>query len=158
MAPWFPTYAQLMLATDAEGKQHSYLASDESYQRLREFQRRNLLIPIVGDFGGEKALRAVGRYVTDHEATVNFVYTSNVEQYLFGDDAWKRYYASIAALPLNERSTFIRAYFDAGFVYPPGIVTPDLHSVQLLDPIHGLLKAVAAGEIGSYIDVVARSK
>ena len=134
------------------------MANEQTFRILREFERRNLLIPIVGDFGGDKAIRAVGRYLTDHVATVNYFYTSNVEQYLFQGDAWRRYYASVAALPVDENSTFIRAYFDAGFVFPPGIVTPDLHSVQRLDLIPSLLHAIGAGQIATYQDVVERSK
>jgi hypothetical protein len=115
-------------------------------------------VPIVGDFGGVTTIRAVGHYLTEHGGTVNYFYTSNVEQYLFQNDAFKRYYSSVATLPLSENSTFIRAYFDAGFVYPPGIITSDLHSIQLLDSIPSLLKAFAAGEIRSYKDVVERSR
>ena len=157
-ARWFPTYAELLMATDQTGLNHSYLANEQSFRALREFERRNLLIPIVGDFGGDKAIRAVGRYLAEHRATVNYFYTSNVEQYLFQSDAWQRYYSSVAALPLNEHSTFVRAFFDAGFLFPPGIVTPDLHSVQLLDPILSLLNAFGAGQLHAYADVVERSK
>jgi hypothetical protein len=157
-ARWFPTYAELMMATDADGVQHSYLSSDQNFRTLREFERNNLLVPLVGDFGGDKAILAVGKYLSDHGASVSYFYTSNVEQYLFQNDAWRHYYSSVSALPLNERSKFIRAYFDRGFLYPPGIVTPDLHSVQLLDPILNLLNAFRAGEIGAYRDVVDRSK
>ncbi len=157
-ARWFPTYAELMMATDLTGLNHSYLATEQNFRTLREVEQNNLLIPIVGDFGGDKAIRAVGRYLTEHGATVNYFYTSNVEQYLFQSDAWQHYYSSVAALPLNEHSTFIRAYFNAGFLYPPGIVTPDLHSVQLLDPMVSLLNAVGAGQLHTYTDVVERSK
>jgi len=62
---------------------------------------------------------------------------------------------NVATLPLATQSTFIRSFFDRGFYYPPGVITPDLHSVQLLDPIQGLLKAFAAGEITTYQHVVA---
>ena len=155
---WFPTYAELMMSADAVGFNHSYMATEQNFRQLREFQRNNLLVPIVGDFAGDKALRSVGRYLVEHGATVNYFYTSNVEQYLFQGDAWQRYYSSVASLPLNENSTFIRAYFDVGFLYPPGIVTPDLHSVQLLDPITALLSSFRAGQLRSYGDVVGRSK
>jgi hypothetical protein len=157
-ARWFPTYAELLVSTDRTGLNHSYVANEQTFRVLREFERNNLLVPIVGDFGGDKAIRAVGRYLTERGATVDYFYTSNVEQYLFQNDAWQHYYSNVAALPLNGKSTFIRAYFDAGFMYPPGIVTPDLHSVQLLDPISSLLTAFHAGQIASYRDVVERSK
>jgi hypothetical protein len=155
---WFPTYAELITAADRTGLNHSYLADEPNFRTLREFERNNLLIPIVGDFGGDKAIPAVGRYLTEHRATVNYFYTSNVEQYLFQSDAWRRYYSNVGTLPVNENSTLIRAYFDVGFLFPPGIVTPDLHSVQLLDPLLSLLNAFGAGQLATYHDVVERSK
>ena len=157
-ARWFPNYMELMTTADLGGQNHSYVASEENFRMLRDFERNNLLVPIVGDFGGDKAIQAVGRYLREHGATANFFYTSNVEQYLFQTDAWQRYYRNVATLPLDNNSTFIRAYFNMGFRFPPGIITPDLHSVQLLDPITSLLNAFHAGELQTYDDVVARTK
>ena len=157
-ARWFPNYMELMTTTDLGGQNHSYVASEENFRILRDFERNNLLVPIVGDFGGDKAIQAVGRYLREHGATANFFYTSNVEQYLFQNDAWQRYYKNVATLPIDNNSTFIRAYFNMGFRFPPGIITPDLHSVQLLDPITSLLNAFRAGELQTYDDVVARTK
>jgi hypothetical protein len=157
-ARWFPNYEELMQATDLAGRNHSYVATDENYRALREFERNNLLVPIVGDFGGDKAIQAVGRYLREHGATANYFYTSNVEQYLFQTDAWRRYYTNVSTLPIDGNSTFIRSYFNMGFRFPPGIITPDLHSVQLLDPISSLLAAYKAGEFQTYDDLVARTK
>ena len=150
----YPTFAELLTETDGQGVNRSYLGNEDNYKILREMQQKNLIVPIVGDFAGEKALRAVGRYIATHGGTVNYFYTSNVEQYLFQNDAYRRYYTNVATLPLAAQSTFIRSFFDKGFYYPPGVITPDLHSVQLLDPIQGLLKAFAAGEISTYQNVV----
>ena len=157
-ARWFPTYSELMTATDLNGLNHSYVANEENFRALREFQRNNLLVPIVGDFGGDKAIRAVGQYLREQGATANYFYTSNVEQYLFQNDAWQRYYSNVATLPIDNNSTFIRAYFNMGFRFPPGIITPDLHSVQLLDPVASLLAAFRAGDFRSYDELVARTK
>jgi hypothetical protein len=157
-ARWFPNYAELMTVTDLSGHNHSYVATEENYRVLREFQRNNLLVPIVGDFGGEKAIQAVGRYLREHGATANYFYTSNVEQYLFQTDAWQKYYTNVSNLPIDRNSTFIRAYFNMGFRFPPGIITPDLHSVQLLDPIDSLLTGFRAGEFRNYDELIARTK
>ena len=92
-----------MTTTDLAGHNHSYIATEENFRALREFERNNLLVPIVGDFGGDKAIRAVGRYLREHGATVNYFYTSNVEQYLFQSDAWQRFYTNVATLPLDEQ-------------------------------------------------------
>jgi hypothetical protein len=155
LAPVFPTYSDLQVADDGHGVNYSYMASEENFQALRDFEKRNLIVPVIGDFAGDKALRAVGRYIAAHGGTVNYFYTSNVEQYLFQNDAYRRYYANVATLPLATQSTFIRSFFDRGFYYPPGVITPDLHSVQLLDPIQGLLKAFASGEVTTYQQVVS---
>jgi hypothetical protein len=116
----FPSYKDLMTAADAEGVQRSYMASEELYGTLRDFEERNLIVPLVGDFGGPKALRSVARYLDLHHATVSAFYTSNVEQYLFrpqgtsiGPDAWQRFYDNVGALPTDSKSTFIRAFFNS---------------------------------------------
>ena len=106
----FPTYSTLMSETDDHGQQRSYLATEENFRILAEMERNNAIVPITGDFGGPKAIRAVGKYLKSRGATVNAFYTSNVEQYLFQqDDAWRRYYANVAALPIDGRSVFIRS-------------------------------------------------
>jgi hypothetical protein len=147
-----------MATTDLSGQNHSYMGSEDNFRVLRDFQRNNLLVPVVGDFGGDKALPAVSRYLREHGATANYFYTSNVEQYLFQTDAWQRYYNNVGMLPIDANSTFIRAYFNMGFRFPPGIITPDLHSVQLLDPIRSLLAGFKAGEFKNYDELVARTK
>jgi hypothetical protein len=104
-----PTYLDLMTATDANGEARGYLASEERYTFLRELQSKNLLIPIVGNFGGPKAIRAVGAYLKTRGATVSAFYVSNVEQYLGREGTWPSFCANVATLPLDEKSTFIRA-------------------------------------------------
>jgi hypothetical protein len=136
----FPSYRDLMVEHDLDGVQRSYLASEETYQSLRELEQRNLIVPLVGDFAGPKALRSVARYLDLHHATVSVFYTSNVEQYLFRGDLWQRFYSNVAALPTDARSTFVRAYFlNQGRVsrFDPGQATPvGPRSEQLLNPIH----------------------
>jgi hypothetical protein len=157
--PWFagfPTYAELMMESDGEGGQHSYLASEENFRALRDLERASLIVPVVGDFGGSKAIRAVGEYLRRHHLTVTAFYTSNVEQYLFQGDAWKRFFGNVAALPVDPASTFIRAYFNnLGYRYqatPTGV-----RSATLLDPIDEEVEAFKQGRIQSYYDVIERS-
>jgi hypothetical protein len=56
-----PTYAALMVETDAEGVQRSYLATESNYRILKDLETRNLVVPVVGDFGGPTALRSAAR-------------------------------------------------------------------------------------------------
>jgi hypothetical protein len=75
-----PTYAELMLLDDGQGTNRSYLASEENYLRVREMQKRNLIVPLVGNFAGPKTIRAIGNYLKNHGAAVSVFYVSNVEQ------------------------------------------------------------------------------
>ena len=154
---WFPTYAELMIQTDLTGTNHSYVASEDAFTTLRAYEKGNLIVPLVGDFAGDRAIRSVGRYLREHDATVTAFYTSNVEQYLFQGDGWRSFFSNVATLPVDEHSLFIRAYFNRmGFRFsPPG---SGLQSSTLLDPIRGLLIAYTSGNIHTYYDVVSRSR
>ena len=103
------TYADLMMADDGSGRNRSYLASEESFAFVKALESRNLIVPVVGDFGGDKAIRAVARYVKSVDAMVSAFYLSNVEQFLVQDNKWNKFCSSVATLPLDETSSFIRS-------------------------------------------------
>jgi hypothetical protein len=110
----YPTYAMVQTATNAEGAPMAFLASEEAYRAVRDLQLRNLIVPVVGDFGGPTAIRAVGAFLARRGLSVTAFYLSNVEQYLYrSPGAVERFYANVAALPLDSTSTFIRSV-------PPG--------------------------------------
>ena len=104
-----PTYANLMTAADLAGLEHSYLANEENFQFLKDLESRNMVVPVIGNFGGPKAIRAVGTYLRDKNAIVSAFYLSNVEQYLRQDLIWDNFCANVATLPLDESSKFIRS-------------------------------------------------
>jgi hypothetical protein len=104
-----PNYADLMTAEDQGGVAHGYLATEENFRFMKDLESRNMLVPVVGNFGGPKAIRAVGKYLKDRNATVSAFYLSNVEQYLRQDLLWDDFCSSVATLPLDETSTFIRS-------------------------------------------------
>jgi hypothetical protein len=152
----WPSFAQLMLETDGAGLNRSYLATEANYRVLKEMETNNLIIPLVGNFSGDKTLRTVGAYLKQHGGTLTAFYTSNVEQYLFqqGDD-WNRFYANVATLPLDSASTFIRSLSN-GNGFRPG--SPNSRSVQLLSLVQETLRAVQDGRIQTYYDMIQLSK
>lgn len=134
----FPNYADLMTATDGAGTNWSYLANDRNYESVREMQRQNRIVPLVGDFAGPKALRAVGEYLRGHQAALSVFYISNVEQYL-SPASLKVFYENIATMPLAPSSAFIRSAQGTGA--QPGIAQSSL------SPIREVMEAVLAGRI-----------
>src|SRR5262249_40616682 len=135
-----PSYAEMLQMTDEEGINRSYLGTEENFRILQDFQKKNLIVPVVGDFAGSKAIRAVAAYLKQHDALVSAFYVSNVEQYLFqqGDD-WSKFYRNIETLPLDPTSSFIRSVFNgqAATNQPSGF---GLRSASLLSSIPELLK------------------
>lgn len=147
----YPTYSELQRETDGQGQARGYLASEANFRWLKTFEERNLLVPLVGDFAGPKAIRAVGAYLKQHGATVSAFYTSNVENYLFQSGVWGQFARNVAALPLDGSSTFIRACFDSCSS------APGSRSTTLLDSMPGLLKDSDDGKVRTYWDVLAHS-
>ncbi len=107
-----PTYRELMLATDSAGYERSYLATEDAFGFVKDLESRNLIIPLIGNLAGPKAVRAVGQYLASKGSTVSAFYVSNVEEYLRREGSWKSFCANVAALPLDETSTFIRSVRD----------------------------------------------
>src|SRR6516165_1488468 len=101
-----PGYATLMTMTDGAGKNWSYLSSRENYERVRAMHQKNLIVPLVGDFAGPKAIRMVGQYLHDHDASVNVFYVSNVEDYI--SDRWSTWVKNVASLPTDKSSMLMR--------------------------------------------------
>ena len=106
------TYGELQALDDGHGVNRGFLGSEANWQAMKDIESRNLLVPVVGDFGGPKAIRAVGAYLKEHGLVVSAFYLSNVEQYLNRSGTEDTFLCNVAALPLDESSTFI--YTGAG--------------------------------------------
>ena len=101
-----PTYRQLMTARDAFGQTRSFLASEGDFTFVKELQSRNMIVPVVGDFGGPHALRAIGDYVRERGDEVQAFYGSNVGVYLTNRQM-QAFCKSLAALPAARHAWFI---------------------------------------------------
>jgi len=155
-----PTYEELMVDTDESGQQRSYLASDENFLTLQRFEKSNLIVPVVGNFAGSTALRAVGEYLRENNTSVSAFYTSNVEQYLFmSADDWKNFYTNIGMLPLDSNSVFIRPLINTGTGYSASPqFRANFHWDTLLFPMSDLVAAFNGGTVENYYDVIRSAK
>ena len=152
----FPTYEELMLQTDLEGVPHGYLATEAHFRAIKQLQERNLIVPVVGNFAGPKALRAVGRYAREHRATVQTFYVSNVEQYLVQDGLFEAFARNVATLPVDASSTFVRSVATR-LGYRGLALGPDKRA-SALDPIAPFVRDFKGGRIQMYHDVNERSR
>jgi hypothetical protein len=118
---YFPTFKEIIAETDLNGKQGNFLVSVEDYDFVRNLHKKNLIIPVVGDFGGKKAIVAIGDYLKKNSFTVTAFYTSNVEQYLFGSGVFEAFANNVKKLPVTDKSLFIRAVPTSRFQHPEQI-------------------------------------
>ena len=140
------TFADLTgWSTDASGQPQSFLSSDANYQTIKSLHDRNLIVPVSGDFGGPKTIRAIGDYLRARKATVSAFYVSNVEQYLFQDNKHRAFYENVAALPLSHASVFIRPYS----------LRRGWGTVQSLCAIQSFLRSASAGRVYTNNDALA---
>ena len=114
----FPNLADLILATDQDGKAGNFLAKRQDYEFVRELHEQNRIIPIVGDFGGTKALTSVAGYLRRNGYTLAAYYTSNVEQYLFDGRSFPNFVSNVRKMPINEKSLIIRAVRMRSRIHP----------------------------------------
>lgn len=149
--PYYPTYRRLVLETDMDGANASYLAREEDYAFLRGLQRAGKIVPVVGDLAGDHALREVGAVLRESGLSISAIYASNVEFYLWGDGSFPDWTANVASLPASPNAVVIRSYFpNFGGVHPSAV--PGHYATQTLQPVATLV----AGEFATYWDVVTR--
>jgi hypothetical protein len=103
-----PSYRLLMTAKDGSGQSRSFLASEEAFRFVQGLQGRNMIVPVVGDFGGPGALQGVGGYVRGHADVIQAFYGSNVGVYLTKEQA-VAFCRNLSALPAAPDAWFIES-------------------------------------------------
>jgi len=149
----YPSYGQMLVDTDGSGRQAHFLASEDGYRFLRDLQERDRVIPVVGDLSGPSALAGIGKAIAARGEKVTAFYVSNVEFYLFREDAFGRFVANLRRLPHTDNAVLIRSFFQRAPVMPS---RPDDNSVSQAASIDDLLRGVAAGRISTYSDLAGR--
>jgi len=152
--PWalyHPTFRTLLEMRSPSGKIGSFLDSAQDYTVVRDLSRQQRIVPIVGDFAGPQAFRAIGDWLRARQLSVSVFYTSNVEFYLLRNDAFERFAANVKALPTKPDSLLIRACFDYGRSHPAEL--NGHRSATVLQRIPRFLELFAAGSYTSYWDV-----
>lgn len=153
---YYPTLRELLAERDLAGRQMSYLASEDDFRFVKELQRRNLVIPVVGDLAGAHALAAIGRWVREHGERISALYASNVEDYLMRDGSFAAYASTVTTLPRDERSVIIRSYFGRGYGRSLPHSVAGYYSTQLLQRMDSFVAAIAGGGYQGYFDLVSR--
>ncbi len=149
---YFPNMKDLILQTDLNGKLGNYLAGVGDYEFVRGMHEKNLIIPVVGNFAGKKAIAAVGDYLRKNSFTVTAFYLSNVEQYLFMDGLFGDFAANVKKLPITDKSLLIRSASGRGASHPARL--PGHRSATLMQKISVFIKDFDEGSFKTYSDLL----
>jgi hypothetical protein len=117
----YPTLREILIQKDPGGKQSGFLASESAFRFVQTMEKEDRIIPVVGDFAGDRAMPGVAAEIKKRGLTVSSFYVSNVEQYLFDPGVWARWSRNVSAFPTDENSIFIRAWLDQGKSHPQQI-------------------------------------
>jgi hypothetical protein len=101
-----------------------------------------------------RALRGVGKYVREHHEVVTAFYVER-RAVLLQDGIWAEFYRNVAALPVDETSTFIRSVSSRMGYTGPCMDRRPRHGP---DPIKASLREFQAGRIHRYYDLNVRWK
>ena len=135
----YPTLGGLLLATDREGATRGFLASDDSFRIVRQMHREHRIIPVVGDFAGDGALRQIAAELERRGVPLAVFYVSNVEQYLVKSSSrWQAWRQNIERFSTTANAVFVRSYLAGDKQHPAQL--PDHRTATLLQPIAGLLE------------------
>jgi hypothetical protein len=135
----YPSLRELLLATDAGGRKRGFLASEDSFGFVKQLHSQHRIIPVVGDFAGDRALQQIAEELERRAIPLAVFYVSNVEQYLVKSRSrWQGWRRNLAALPRTDSAVFVRSYLAGDKQHPAQM--PDHRTATLLQPIARMLE------------------
>lgn len=151
---YYPTLGQLLAERDLDGRQGSYLASEAAFRIVQSLERRNLVIPVVGDLAGPKVLPAVAALLRERGDAVSVLYTSNVEDYLIRAGSFATFVRHVQALPRTPEAVIIRSWFGGPGSHPLNL--PGYYTTQLIEPLEAFARDAAVARVRRYGELVGR--
>jgi hypothetical protein len=159
--PGYPSQRDLYTATDMEGQSVSYLSSEARFRVVRDMERADRVVPVVGDLSGPTAMKAIAAYLRERGLGVSAFYVSNVEMYLFRQGNFPRYAENVRALPALPGAVIVRSSFGRGWRGgEPGPLPqpqPGHLSVQLMQTFASFLALTIHPDSVGYWDILTNS-
>ena len=150
--PMYPTLAKLLTTNDRAGRPAHWLAQESTYQVVRDLQRTDRVVPLVGDFAGSTALQALGDWLRGRSLKVGVCYTSDVEFFLIRAMRFDRFIANLSSLPWADGALIVRS--STREIQHPDRVSGD-SSTTTIAPVAPFLERAKTGKIRSVDDLFA---
>ena len=149
----YPTYRDLLMETDTAGTHANYLATEASFQFIKQLHARDLIVPVVGDLAGPLALGSIGRFLEQRHEPLSTLYVSNVEFYLFSDGRFPQFVENLGRLKPTDRSVIIRSVFNR---FAMSRFRPGSASASVVQPARDLVAGFASGRFRRYEELFER--
>jgi hypothetical protein len=150
--PYYPDFRRLAREKDLEGREASFLGSESAFRVVKDLHARNVIIPVVGNFGGNTALAEIAKWMAEHGERMSAFYTSNVEQYLYRDGGFAEFAASVERIPRRNQALFIRSCFVCRGEHLQRVA--GYNSVQLVQSVEAFITMRKGGQLQQYFDLV----
>jgi hypothetical protein len=154
---YYPSYRELLFESDRQGRHASFLVAEADYQFVRGLQQRDLIIPVVGNVAGPKALAAIGRAIRQQGQQLAVFYVSNVELYLFQDGMFSRYGETLSAIPHSARAVLVRSIFSGPGVWSLPEAVPGYASASVTEPLDEFVNDFASRKYLTYEGLLTRA-
>jgi len=150
---WYdPEFRQLAAERDRNGREASFLASEDAFRFVKSLEDHNLVILVVGDFAGPHALSAVAGWMKLNHESLSAMYTSNVEQYLFRNGGFDAFARNVSGFPRDAKSVMIRSCF---MCQGQGVNAVDgYHAVQSVQLVDTFVASFVGGRLRQYWDLI----
>ena len=128
-APRSPKLRDQLALRAPDGKELGFLATESAFRYVKRMHAEDRIIPLVGDLAGTKALPGIASYLAAEKIPLRTFYVSNVEQFVFEGKHWPKWVTNVGALPIDERSLFVRTWMNDHPPHPkqlPGGLTTTL--------------------------------
>jgi hypothetical protein len=151
--PMYPDFRRLAAEMDRDRRQVSFLATEALFRVVKDLQARNMVIPVVGNFGGKKALVGIADWMRANNELLSAFYTSNVEQYLYRDGGFEEFAASVERFPRRNQAVFIRSCFVCRGAHTERV--SGYYSVQIVQFVDAFVTMRKGGQLQQYFDLVS---
>jgi hypothetical protein len=142
--PMYPTLGKLIRTTDRDGKPGHFLATEAGYIAVRDLQRTDRVVPLVGDYSAADTLPRLAGWLRARDLKVGVFYISDVEFFLLRGGQFKAYIANLSALPWAPGALVVRT--STREIKHPERVLGD-SSTTIAGPVSAFLVEAHAGRI-----------
>jgi hypothetical protein len=148
--PMYPTLGKLIQTADRMGRPGHFLATEAGYATVRDLQRADLCVPLVGDYSAADVLPRLAAWLRARDLKIGVYYISDVEFFLLRGGQFRAYAANLSRLPWAPGALVVRT--STREIEHPERVAGD-SSTTISRPVSAFLVEAHAGRIAVVDDL-----